>query len=309
MRLADEMEKLFAKKGERTIVFGCMHHNGRRDFVQTSTDITDLLPQKLAPGEDHRHVSAVTVDLRYQPDECIELSIGESSLNISKLKYLKIPPDGPDFARRDCGDISHLHDFLEVKDVTKIYAERLPFLEKGPLDKNLFFFEKAHKILRKGGLLAFDYIPMLHMMNSTGTRINWFADSVTEVEVRQKEKDDLLAHPLYQPYFALKESQKQNPPVPCKAHESCPVKPCPSLIDQIAHMAINEKKCREINAEKLSRNSSNNHPKREGRLSEGGLFFQIGAQKCTPAEFEEQKDPSFEFCMDNHPSSCQSHNG
>ena len=76
-RVAVEVEKLFQQKGERTLILGCMHHNGSREFKQTQTNFTSHLPRVLQSGEYHRHLSAVTIDQRCAPDECIEMPIGD----------------------------------------------------------------------------------------------------------------------------------------------------------------------------------------------------------------------------------------
>lgn len=240
-RFAVEMEKLFKEKGARRIILGCMHSDPSIPFHQTTTDVSDLLPKEILPGEDHRHPSAVTFDTRCAPQECNELPMRGGSL-LTTVPIEKIPTGGPDFARRDCENISHLEDLLYVEKIEKIYAERLPFLEKGPLDhngSNIPFFLTIHRLLGRGGIFAFDYSPNYNMVDSKGEAVRFFSVPTFFNEVSQSEIDDLIKNSPHSAFFSLlKEGRAKMPAIACEAHRECPVKPCSSLITQIARTSL-----------------------------------------------------------------------
>ena len=237
--MGTEVEKLFQEKGKRTLIFGCMHHNGSRVFKQTQTNLADLLPQVLHSGEDHRHLSAVTVDLRYAPDECIQLPRrGGQSLLAAVLKFDDIPSDGPDFARRDCENLSHLEDFQYVNDIKKIYAERIPFVEKGPLEYNIPFFKTIHRLLGKEGIFAFDFVPTFKMVDSKGDAVTVLTITRSDKKIGQSKIDEYINNSPLSLYFEHLKGGFIKSRIACKAHEACPVKPCLSLISQIAEEAL-----------------------------------------------------------------------
>ncbi len=302
-RLAVEMEKLFERKGTRDIVLGCMHHNSGCAFHQNLTDISDLLPQEILPGEDHRHQSAVTFDVRYSPQECVELPIGKKILFTAFPKFEEISSDGPDFARRDFEITDHLEDLCYVVRIAKIYAERLPFLEKGPINQgrsNIPFFQTIHRMLRPGGIFAFDYIPNLNMVQSTGAPVYFISVPTFQYEVSQREIDDFIQNSPHSAYFSrLKDGRTVMPPIACEAHRECPDKPCLALISQIAKTALMTQTEKKVIAAlmDLFRMEAKAQPK--AALKKEELCFTIGSQMFTLAEIQERKDlpiNKFEKC-------------
>lgn len=164
-RVAKMVEKQFLKNGERSLVLGCMHCQNNALFLQTQTPAFTLFPTNLSLQEDHRHEKAVAIDLRSSPDECAELDLGETKA-VSLPPCAQISAQGPDFARRDVKGSPCLEDFKFLKGVDKIYAERLPFLEKGASDISAVpFFKRMRALLAQGGILAFDYFPAFQILD------------------------------------------------------------------------------------------------------------------------------------------------
>lgn len=144
------VEGLFTAKGERSLLFGCMH---ARQLRQTQTSC--LWPLITAGEEDHRHSPSVAIDLRASPSEDVEAAFfgegGEPCLD---------PVEGPDLCRRDLIAPEHLADLAFVQDVQAIYVERIPECEAGLVEEaeynNRPFFEASYRMLAQGGTLSFD---------------------------------------------------------------------------------------------------------------------------------------------------------
>lgn len=305
-RMAEEVETLFNKNGERTLVLGCMHHNASRDFKQSDTSINSLLPQIfLQNGEDHSHRSAVTVDLRYSPDECVGLQLEDGrSLYAGVYKFDDIPSDGPDFARRHCENVSHLDDFIYVKRINKIYAERLPFLDKGPLEdegSNIPFFHAIHRLLGNEGIFAFDFMPIIDMADSKGDSVWVLKIPPYNKKVSQQEIEDYVQNSQFSSYFSkLKSGVQAMPPIDCHAHPNCPATPCPSLISQLAASAIAYQAKKEAANHYVTDFRAKMSQREKVVLTKEEFAIKIGTQIFTLDEIKERSDlpiDKFERCV------------
>ncbi len=298
-KMALLVEKFFEQKKERTIILGCMHYpsHAAQDFIQTQTETTYLLPKNICRKEDHSHQSAVTVDLRYSPDEKIEILLEYATLFNSSQPLDKMPPNGPDFARRDFKNISHLEDFLFVKNIKKIYAERLPSLEKGPCaegSSNIALIQTIHKLLGKGGIFAFDYIPYFQIQDSEGADI-LLNEPPPKREISQKEIDDFLKNSPHRDFFAkMKKTEGTHPSLACQ-HQICPATPCPAYISNVARSAIIAKEESEVlnHSMTLAREIIKSNP--PTALTKEELAIKFGSQILPLADFDPAKLPLNKF--------------
>ena len=145
----------------------------------------------------------------------------------------KISPYGPDFARRNFNCPSHLDDFKHVAGVDKIYAERMPAFEKGPsseANSNIPIFNRMHKLLRTGGVLAFDYMPYFTLFDSKG-RVHANVPKFTLKSISQNEIDEFVKSEEYRHFF----TDLNNVVTPCADHVTgCPKTPCALLVAKVA---------------------------------------------------------------------------
>jgi hypothetical protein len=276
------VEEKFKKNGEATLVIGCMHYpqDAEESFVQTQTLLSDLNPRKIDKQENHSHPKAVTIDMRCSPDEVMEYQLSSAETMFLPSSFPPVHPHGPDFARRNFSIISHIEDFKHVKGIKKIYLERIPDFEKGPTSQNLKSLEAMHKLLDKGGILAFDYSPFYNIFSSDRKEVTYNQPLPDARPIKNEEIDQLakvISMPGIQHYV-------KNSGLKC-SHKDCSSDPCEELVKIVAKDILQAK----VHQERLS--AANNKgreivkSKPQAKLENQELLIKAGGGIFTLADF------------------------
>lgn len=292
LKVAASVEELFQKNGQRSLVLGCMHYpnTANVDFNQTQTDADLLLPQQICRGrEDHSHKNSVTIDLRVSPDERYELPLITERLLLFIDPMKEIAPHGPDFARRNFNAPAHTDDFMYVTNVDKIYLERIPAFERGPCSEgisNIPLIGKLHKLLKTGGVLAFDYMPTFCLFDSKGRAYYPPIPEFKPKPVSQNEIEEFVKQEHFRNLFA----KLNNSLSPCADHPGgCPKTPCALLVSKVARGALEKKQKDEelVKFQNSRREGIRQKPKAVLKMSE--VLLKVG-KLLSPLElFEDMK--------------------